>query len=190
VLQDRAAAFSAWMNSEYLVPNRLRILAKAPNTLEPMGFAQAFLQANHYMNGTLLCDADSALIIEMPAPIAKYWNIAIFDALGGVLHPHMRQNSLNGHQARIDSDGMFRAVVAQRDPGVANWLDSSGRELVLAMARFNGASAAPTARITKVPLASVREHLPDDTALITADERQDILRRRLQAAYRLLMIDY
>ena len=32
---------------------------------------------------------------------------------------------LNGHQAVLD-DGVFRAVVAHRDPGVANWLDTAG----------------------------------------------------------------
>ena len=36
------------------------------------------------------------------------------------------QSSLNGFQAVIDDDGFFRAVVAGRDPGVTNWLDTAG----------------------------------------------------------------
>ena len=34
-----------------------------------------------------------------------------------------RQSSLNDAQAHIDSDGRFRAVISQQDPGVPNWLD-------------------------------------------------------------------
>ena len=36
------------------------------------------------------------------------------------------QSSLNGFQAVLDDDGVFRAVVSARDPGVANWLDTAG----------------------------------------------------------------
>ena len=37
-----------------------------------------------------------------------------------------RQSSLNGHQAVLDPDGVFRAVISARDPGVPNWLDTGG----------------------------------------------------------------
>lgn len=190
LMAERASALAQWLKSEYIVPNRMRILAKEPNTLETMGFDQAYLQNNHYMTGTLLCDAEHALIIEMPAPQALYWSIAIFDALGGALHPHMRQNSINGHQAKIDTDNIFRAVVAHRDPGVANWLDGAGRPLLLVMARVNGANVVPTAQVTKVPFGTLRDHLPSDTAFLDPAARQESLRRRLKSAYRRLMIDY
>lgn len=187
---DRCVAFEQWMKSEYLVPNRLAILVKQPNTLATMKFGQAFLQGNFYMNGVLRCAADEALIIDMPVPDAAYWNIAIFDSVGGASQPHMRQTSINGHQAVIDEDGVFRAIVAHRDPGYANWLDGAGREVMLSMARVTQAKAEPTATVTRVPFAELAHHLPDWSKTITAEQRQSSLRRRLESAYRRLMIDY
>ena len=35
-------------------------------------------------------------------------------------------SSLNGTQAQRDDDGHYRYVVAHRDPGVPNWLDTTG----------------------------------------------------------------
>ncbi len=35
------------------------------------------------------------------------------------------QSSLNGHQAVVDDDGTLRVVIAHKDPGVANWLDTT-----------------------------------------------------------------
>ena len=35
-------------------------------------------------------------------------------------------SSLNGWQSRVDPDGVIRLVVAHRDPGVPNWLDTGG----------------------------------------------------------------
>ena len=37
------------------------------------------------------------------------------------------QTSLTADQARIDPDGMMRFVISERDPGVANWLELTGR---------------------------------------------------------------
>src|SRR3546814_3501739 len=35
-------------------------------------------------------------------------------------------SSLNDAQARVDKDGLFRAVISAQDPGVPNWLDTAG----------------------------------------------------------------
>ena len=37
------------------------------------------------------------------------------------------QTSLTADQARIDPDGQLRFVISERDPGVANWLELTGR---------------------------------------------------------------
>jgi hypothetical protein len=38
-----------------------------------------------------------------------------------------RRVSLNRRQTHIAPDGSFRMVLAHRDPGVPNWLDTEGR---------------------------------------------------------------
>jgi len=69
-----------------------------------------------------------ALLIETPAPRGGYWGIQLANGLWNTLDFANRQTSLNRAQARIDPDGMFRAVIAHADPGVANWLDTLGHQ--------------------------------------------------------------
>ena len=96
-----------------------------------------------------------------------------------------RQSSLNGHQARVDGDGRFRAVIAHVDPGVANWLDPVGSRQGMLIGRWYGCSSTPLPTLTRVPLADVRQHLPADTTTVTAAGREAQLRaRRLGAQLR------
>jgi hypothetical protein len=67
-----------------------------------------------------------------------------------------RRTSLNRRQTVPGTDGGFRLVVAHRDPGVPNWLDTEGRPFGLVFWRFilpEGEIATPEARV--VPLAEV-----------------------------------
>lgn len=68
------------------------------------------------------------LLIETPAPRGGYWGIQLANGLWNTLDFANRQTSLNRAQARIDQDGMIRAVIAHADPGVANWLDTLGHQ--------------------------------------------------------------
>jgi hypothetical protein len=36
------------------------------------------------------------------------------------------QTSLTGDQAHVDPDGLLRFVISEQDPGVANWLETTG----------------------------------------------------------------
>ena len=89
-----------------------------------------------------------------------------------------RQSSLNGHQACIDSDGKFRAVIAHRDPGVPNWLDTAGFNRGTAIGRWYGCSSHPMPTLERVPLARLREHLPADTPVVSAQQRSETLQAR------------
>ncbi len=89
-----------------------------------------------------------------------------------------RQSSLNGHQARVDSDGRFRAVISLEDPGVHNWLDPGGTLRGLLIGRWLGCSSNPVPTLKRVPLKEVRKHLPADTPVVAAEERAAQLRAR------------
>ena len=93
-----------------------------------------------------------------------------------------RQSSINDTQAHIDSDGKFRAVVSRLDPGVPNWLDKADYPWGVIQMRWNRASDYPDPTMKKVPFAELREHLPSDTPVITAEERSERLRRRREGA--------
>jgi hypothetical protein len=87
------------------------------------------------------------------------------------------QASLNGHSARVDSDGKVRIVVCEGDPGAANWLDLGGHERVQIRFRWFG-SEQPRIVTRLVPLAELHESLPSDTSTVSPGERQAALRER------------
>jgi hypothetical protein len=95
-----------------------------------------------------------------------------------------RQSSLNGHQAELDRDGVFRGVISARDPGVPNWLDNAGYERGSVAARFLRAEAAPVPRLHRVKLSEVRSLLPADTPHIGADARREALAQRRRSVLR------
>lgn len=121
---------------------------------------------------------DEALIVEVKPPRAKYWSLHLGNFWMESLDFANHQSSLNGHQARLDRDGAFRAVVAHRDPGVPNWLDTAGHAEGAMIYRWNQADSAPVPTARVVKLASVRDALPDDTPRVTAAQRAEQIERR------------
>jgi hypothetical protein len=78
----------------------------------------------------------------------------------------------------LDTDGVFRAVIAHTDPGVPNWLDTAGHPVGLIAARYFRAETTPVPTMRTVPLAALRDHLPADTLKVTPAQRQESLRAR------------
>ncbi|MDP3294405.1 MAG: hypothetical protein Q8M37_06645 [Nevskia sp.] len=98
---------------------------------------------------------------------------------------HLRQTSLNGHQAQIDEDGIFRAVISHGDPGIANWLDAGGHEQGLLAIRYYEPDSTPIPTMRRVKLTELRDSLPASTPAISADRHQKTLRDRAWAVARL-----
>jgi Protein of unknown function (DUF1214) len=122
---------------------------------------------------------DEALIIESELPDQHhYWNIQVADGLWNQVELVYRQSSLNGHQAVIDADGKFRAVLSVGDPGIHNWLDTGGNVFGSLIGRWYRCSSHPTPTLTKVQLKDVRNYLPTSTPIITAEARLEQLRQR------------
>lgn len=119
-----------------------------------------------------------ALILETEIPQCKYWNVQLNDSLWNQIEFAYRQSSLNGHQARLDSDGKFRAVIALEDPGVPNWLDTGGFTRGMLVGRWYQAETHPIPTLRKVPLSEVRSHLPEDTPQVSDEERDKAIRKR------------
>jgi len=137
-----------------------------------------------YLEGLFEIEEDEALIIETEIPEqVRYWSFLVADDLFATIDWTNRQSSLNGHQARLDSDGRFRGVVAARDPGVPNWLDTGGCLSGALQGRWNQASSAPHPSITRVRLADLRNHLPADTPVTGPEERDRALRERRMGAH-------
>lgn len=132
-----------------------------------------------YWQGVFELQPGEALVLETDIPPnIRYWNVQLNDQLFNALEYYFCQSSLNGHQATLDADGKFRAVICVEDPGVPNWLDTVGRLQGTIIGRWFGGDSAPVPQLTKVPVAAIRGRLPAATAVVDAATRDKVLRAR------------
>jgi hypothetical protein len=69
---------------------------------------------------------DEALVVEVTPPQCEYWMIALHNHWMETLDYVHHQATLNCSSAELEADGSVRFVIAGRDPGVRNWLDTAG----------------------------------------------------------------
>ena len=81
---------------------------------------------NIYAGGVYDLEPDEALVIESRVQVEPEYIGFHLSNLWGESHDFANhQSSLNGFQAENDADGALRWVIAHRDPGVPNWLDTT-----------------------------------------------------------------
>jgi hypothetical protein len=99
--------------------NRLAPLADAGDLQTPKGV--------RYLEGYWKLADGEALVLEFePAPV-PYWGFLIMNFWMESLEWRDRRVSLNSFQAKREADGRtVRIVVAARDPGHPNWIDTAG----------------------------------------------------------------
>ena len=125
----------------------------------------------YYGNDLYRLGPDEAMILEAELPRAHYWQFQLGDLWFRSADWGERKTSINPAQAAVDADGRFRCVIAHRDPGVLNWLDTAGEPEGLVQYRYLVSEDNPHPRSKVVPFESVREHLPEGTARCTPEER-------------------
>jgi hypothetical protein len=136
-----------------------------------------------YLDGAFEIKDDEALVLETPVPEkCRYWQILLADDRFATVDWVNHQSSLNDVQVKLDKDGMFRAVIAAKDPGVPNWLDTGGERWGIIQMRWNRCTSAPEPVVRKVALKDVRKHLPKDTPVVTPEARKEQLGARREAA--------
>ncbi|MDT4913530.1 MAG: hypothetical protein QOC66_2658 [Pseudonocardiales bacterium] len=155
--------------------------------LTPGGLATQYSSAGHYD----LAD-DEALVVTVPASDAPYQGFQLgtmwYISMDFVNH----QTSLTGDQARVDPDGMLRFVVSERDPGLANWLETTGHPRGYLQIRWQRTSREFTPAdgplVEKVRFDELAEKLPHyDRARVTPDQWRDrIAARQAAVAKRML----
>ncbi len=128
--------------------------------------------------GSWTLEEDEALLIEVKPPDAVYWSVSLGDFWWESIDYANRQSSLNGHQAVLDADGVFRAVVAHSDPGIANWLDTAGNHHGAMIFRWLRADGAPVPEARVVPFAELAAALPAEVPTVDADGRRRVLDAR------------
>ena len=145
---------------------------------------------NAYGSGIFDLQDDEALIIEDRFPGEKpvYTGFSLSNYWGESFDYENFVTSLNDFQARPDGDGVVRYILAHRDPGLANWLDTAGHAEGYMSRRWTYREVpdqVPMVQVRKVKLDDLGSHLPADTRRMDAEQRhRQIAARRFHVRRR------
>ena len=117
-------------------------VSRVPNTFNPpvrddSNQAQTYAaKDNVYAMAPFVLGPKQALLIRGRFPKCRFSNVVLFNRFLQTLNYEERQVTLNRAQTKQDEDGNFEMVVAHRNPGHANWLDTEGRPYGIMFWRF------------------------------------------------------
>ena len=130
-----------------------------PNQLVVFDPARAAeLQSNadsHYLNGLWKLEPGEALVVEFEPARADYWSLNFANRWMETHDFRYQRSGINAHTARPDPDGSVRVVLAQRDPGVANFVPTAGHTSGYMTFRWILADGRPVPRTRVVPLETL-----------------------------------
>jgi hypothetical protein len=99
---------------------------------------------------------DEALVVEFMPPKCDYWMIALHNFWMETLDYRYHQCVLNSASAVTAGDGSVRCVLAARDPGGPNWLDTAGHARGVVGVRWVGDDVTDVIPATRlVPLGDL-----------------------------------
>ena len=159
-------------------------MSEANGFVPPMDMSSIGAAAeNRPVMGRFELAPDEALILEFEPPKGVYWSVSLGNPWLETIHYGRHQSSLNGHQAVVDPDGKVRFVLASRDPGVSNWLDTAGHSNGAMLLRCVRTETAPVPNTRVVTLDDMLTTLPTDTTMTSPDERARVIEARRHAVH-------
>ena len=148
---DQAASWveaSVTLWNQYVGPEASAPVNDLPAPMLPVGSAQNMLHGAC----TWDLEPDQALLVEFGATRGLLLGIQTYIADWMVLLDFAdRVTSLNHHQLHVDDDGKVRIVLSETDPGVPNWLDTSGLRTGLVTYRYVRPRTRPAPPTTSKP---------------------------------------
>jgi len=144
-----ASLFTGWAEGFAQRPNQL------PH-LDPAVTAAAHGDPNiAYYHGYWEIAPDEALLIEVTPPPCDYWNFQLDNYWMESLDYRYHRIDVNHHGAKQRPDGSVRLVIADRDPGADNWIDTAHHRRGTMCLRWIGADAHPEPATRVVKLAEL-----------------------------------
>lgn len=123
--------------------------------VKPGDFALAAADAAYSMAMCFL-QPDEALVMTGRWPECRCANVSLWNRHMQTYDFVSRQVSLNRKQTKLEPNGSYRIVIAHRDPGVPNWIDTEGRAFSMVFWRFmlpEGDIETPQAKV--VPISAL-----------------------------------
>jgi hypothetical protein len=151
------------------------------------------MSTNIYAGGLYELAEDEAFYIEARfhgEPV--YTSVHLGNLWGESPDYANHQCSLNHHQMHMGKDGVQRWVVAHRDPGILNWLDTTGLPKGYLSHRWAYAELPPkeqwpTITGKKIRFEDIHEHIPADMPRVAEEQRREAIAVRqahVQRRYR------
>jgi hypothetical protein len=178
IMHDGVAPDYYWIHLILNVP--LQTLTKPVMTGPSGGLVTQVSSSGHFELGD-----DDAAVITFDHVDAAYHSMVLYDLWNRTLDYRNHQSHLNDATFVPDSDGRTTCVISLRDPGIHNWLDTTGLHEVLTGLRWQGIPGntlvTPAVETRIVTFGELGDALPRGTRGITpADRARDIsLRQRL-----------
>ncbi|UUZ61421.1 hypothetical protein [Nocardioides sp. B-3] len=153
----------------------------APATT-PGGLTTQFSSIGHYALGD-----DEALVVEVPVSAAPYQAIRVGSKWYVSTDYEHHQTSLTAAQS-VRSGDVLRYVISERDPGIANWLETTGHTAGVMMLRWQRTDETPGGPVVKVvPFSSLASMSSlDDQRVTPAEYAARIEARRVGVARRMI----
>ncbi len=134
------------------------------------------LRRQVYVGGNFSIGDDDAVVIDVNDGGAAYFVVPTGNVWGTTLDIFHRTSTLNKAQAEPNADGTYTFVLSKHDPGVHNWIDPCDLGegiLTLRLAEFpeQRPNEGLSAKSRVVPMASLKQELPDETRWMSADDR-------------------
>lgn len=128
VFHDRLLAAAAYVQTNTsLFADWARAFQAHPNEARPLDVMGAQGDPNlFYLQGYWALADDEALLLEFRPPACDYWNFQLNNYWLESLEHRDHRIDLNHAAARPEADGRVRIVVAHRDPGHPNWIETAG----------------------------------------------------------------
>ena len=142
-----ANLFADWTESYAETPNDLVVRDVSGAQGDPALF---------YYQGYWSLAKEEALVIRATPPECEYWNFQVNNYWIESLDYQFHKIDLNHTQAHYEPDGSFQIVLAHRDPGVPNWLQTAGHDHGTMGLRWVNAKEHPKPDCQVVPLSQLR----------------------------------
>lgn len=136
-----------------------RLFRRSPNSFADID--QSMFQKGggatdiHYAHIYWKLAPDEALLVEVTPPECYYWNFQLDNWWMESLDYRFCQVTINKHSARMEPDGGLLIVIAARDPGIGNWMDTCGHDEGTGLLRWAGAESVPHPKTRVVKLSEL-----------------------------------
>ena len=149
IILGAATLFANWAEGFMKRPNELPLFDPAVS-LAAMGDPNIT-----YYHGYWILNDGEALVIDIVPPRCDAWNFQLNNHWMESLDYRYYQIWVNQATASYRPDGSVRIVVAHRDPGVPNWIDTVGHRQGTMLLRWVRAETKPQPRTRVVAIDEV-----------------------------------